>query len=130
MQLRVVVRFALIVAVCGTAASSYGYWPYGLDGGLVYRNYSQESVPYFALNPPVYYSRVVPRPYGWSPFPLPPVCHGAWRVPSTPYCVANPFVPGFEHPPAVHHAVFKRINNPFVEGRAVETARTGSSRSG
>lgn len=29
-------------------------------------------LPYFALYPPVYYSQSVPRPYGYSPFALPP----------------------------------------------------------
>ena len=31
-----------------------------------------ESVPYFSLHPPVYYSYRVPRTYGYSPFAYPP----------------------------------------------------------
>ena len=36
-----------------------------------YRAYSMDSVPYFALHPPVYYSFPVPRTYGYSPFAYP-----------------------------------------------------------
>jgi hypothetical protein len=40
--------------------------------GFWYNLYGMESLPYFALHPPVYYSQPVPRTYGWSPFAYPP----------------------------------------------------------
>jgi hypothetical protein len=36
------------------------------------RPFGNSIVPYFSLYPPVYYSHSVPRPYGYSPFALPP----------------------------------------------------------
>ena len=43
------------------------YWGYGYSN-----SYTSESVPYFALHPPVYYSYRVARTYGYSPFAYPP----------------------------------------------------------
>ncbi len=40
-------------------------------GGGFYRSMSREQPPYFAQFPPVYYSHVVPRPYGISPYAAP-----------------------------------------------------------
>jgi len=45
----------------------YAPWPY-----LAPSVYAQESVPYFAQHPPVYYSYPVPRPYGHLPYPYLP----------------------------------------------------------
>lgn len=36
------------------------------------RNGAREQLPYFAQFPPVYYSHILPRPYGISPFAAPP----------------------------------------------------------
>lgn len=53
-----------------------------------------ESQPYFAVNPPVYYSHIVKRPYGVSPFPAPagiaPV--EMQFVPAVPVTIKNPYV--------------------------------------
>lgn len=40
-------------------------------GRNVYTVYDQDRLPYFALHPPVYYSRAVPRTFGYSPFAYP-----------------------------------------------------------
>jgi hypothetical protein len=42
---------------------------YGNFGG--FRSIPREQPPYFAQFPPVYYSRIVPRPYGISPYAAP-----------------------------------------------------------
>ena len=44
-----------------------GYW-----GNVYETSYVGDSVPYFALHPPVYYSYKVARTYGYSPFAYPP----------------------------------------------------------
>ncbi|MDA9777561.1 hypothetical protein N9D38_03910 [Rubripirellula sp.] len=44
------------------------YQPYGLSYGT-----SVRTPPYFATNPPVYYSGRYARPYGLSPFAAPPM---------------------------------------------------------
>jgi hypothetical protein len=43
----------------------------GNFGGF-YRPIPREQPPYFAQFPPVYYSHIVPRPYGVSPYAVPP----------------------------------------------------------
>jgi hypothetical protein len=48
--------------------------------------------PYFALHPPVYYSRPVPRTYGYSPFAYPGIIATPEIVEPTPEEVINPHV--------------------------------------
>ncbi len=70
--------FVLAVTAAGVSVASaqhpYGYpwWSYGYGPGRLYRHANARVLPYFALYPPVYYSHSVPRPYGYSPFALPP----------------------------------------------------------
>lgn len=45
-------------------------WAYLGYGG--YTGANARTLPYFSVYPPVYYSHSVPRPYGYSPFALPP----------------------------------------------------------
>ncbi len=54
---------------------------------------NQPVLPYFSLYPPVYYSDVVPRPYGYSPFALPPGIAPVEKVPAKVEAqeVVNPF---------------------------------------
>ncbi|MDZ4782269.1 MAG: hypothetical protein SGJ19_18645 [Planctomycetia bacterium] len=64
--------FLVALAVSAPAASAVAQgcgWG-GYYGG--YSLYSRESIPYYAQNPPVYYSYPVPRTYGWSPYAYPP----------------------------------------------------------
>lgn len=66
---------ALCFALLPNSAQAQGVGGYGnawLYPGYWYNVYGMESIPYFSLHPPVYYSRPVPRPYGWSPFAYPP----------------------------------------------------------
>lgn len=84
------------------------YWP------SAYSTYSTESVPYFAMHPPVYYSYRVPRTYGYSPYAFP---LGALSTdsPRESERVSNRYA-GDDYedrqptPPL-------RIKNPFVEQR-------------
>ena len=51
----------------------------------------REQQPFFALNPPVYYSGIVRRPYGISPFAAPPgIAPVELSVPQS-VTVTNPF---------------------------------------
>ncbi len=51
----------------------FGYWPAWNDFYNPYSFNRPETQPYFAMNPPVYYSdQIIPRPMGISPFPAPP----------------------------------------------------------
>ncbi len=57
--------------------------------------YQREDLPYFAKFPPVYYSHIVRRPYGVSPYAAPPgilpVEMSAHRVAREPLTIVNPF---------------------------------------
>lgn len=56
--------------------------------------------PYFALHPPVYYDRIVPRAYGISPFAVPAgVMPVENQVPVAPKAISNPFYPKEESAP-------------------------------
>jgi hypothetical protein len=46
---------------------------YGFAGGTgPYNLYIQDTPPFYAMYPPVYYSQPMSRSYGWSPFAYPP----------------------------------------------------------
>jgi len=86
----------------GLIASDYGRRQFrpNLRGFDAFRNFDRirtrvrpETQPYFAVNPPVYYSHIVKRPYGVSPFPAP---SGIMPVemqfqPAVPVTIKNPF---------------------------------------
>jgi len=110
--------------------SSYGLGYYGLGGPyeMPYAMGRIPTPPYFALHPPVHYSDVVPRSYGYSPFAYP----GTYVTPeiaAAPAEVVNPYVEPKVQAESTNHltAVPTVIRNPFV-GRAqrdgVEVARS------
>jgi hypothetical protein len=94
---------------CSALPGYCGYYPWS--------TYASESVPYYSLHPPVYYSFRVARPYGYSPFPYPPgVLTPAAETPQ-PVVVRNQYLPrddeeGME---VGRQAQPLRIQNPFVE---------------
>jgi hypothetical protein len=57
------------------------------------RVFGESILPYFSLYPPVYYSQPVPRPYGFSPFALPPGMQPAegYIAAAEPEVTINPF---------------------------------------
>jgi hypothetical protein len=57
---------------CGPFAPYGGFSSFGGLYGGAWQMQAFDRVPYFALHPPVYYSHPVARPYGYSPFALPP----------------------------------------------------------
>lgn len=103
----------------GFGARGRGFGGFGGFGGFqnnirlgpsniydLYLNGLSPIPPYFALNPPVYYSYPVPRTYGYSPFAYP----GYVKTPDiiedpVPLEIMNPYVPSStikknEQPPA------------------------------
>lgn len=74
-----VAQCALVLVVglsLATSASGQTAWGYG-GGFYPYSCYpclppiplrADQSIPYHAVHPPVYYSHIVPRPYGYSPY--------------------------------------------------------------
>jgi hypothetical protein len=92
-------------------SGNYGYYQ------MLWRLYNTSHVPvppYFALQPPVYYSQPVARPYGYSPYAYP-----RWvqtpqpKAPATkPAVVVNPFVTPKEKP--ADDTTAQMIFNPFV----------------
>jgi len=48
-------------------------------------------LPYYAAHPPVYYSHIIPRPYGYCPYAYLPGVVAPDRV-ATPLRITNPYV--------------------------------------
>lgn len=67
-----------------------------------------EEIPYFAKFPPVYYSHIVPRPYGVSPYAAPP------GIVPTEYMVQPMTQP-------------EVIRNPYVDQAPAAAAEEGSA---
>jgi len=66
---------ALLLGMTSAASAQWGFGGYGGGYGYGYgfgEAYSMNPPPYFAMFPPVYYSGITPRPYGFSPFAYPP----------------------------------------------------------
>jgi hypothetical protein len=98
----------------GTAAAWDG--PYLAAGGwwnTPYRLYARESLPYFAENPPVYYSRPVPRTYGYSPYAYPPTVLTPDPNLRGPVVIRNPYVAEVVAEPAPRPRPLL-IRNPYV----------------
>jgi hypothetical protein len=83
---------------CGRGFGGIGFGigggGYGWDIAELYREL-YNNLPYFALHPPVYYSEVVPRTYGYSPFAYPPgvMTPDLACAPPQPVTINNPYVP-------------------------------------
>jgi hypothetical protein len=112
-------RISVFLVLIGASSTLFAYWPYGCycDSPYIGGIYSLNDVPYFAANPPVYYSKIVTRPYGWSPFPYPlDSIYFHDEAESQPRVIVNQFV-NQENPAsvsAVQPRLPLRIVNPFV----------------
>ena len=84
--LRAVLLLVVFQAVANVASAWDCPWWYP-TGSL----YVSDQAPYFAVHPPVYYSYVVRRPYGYSPFPYPPDVLTPERPPMSPLVVHNQY---------------------------------------
>jgi hypothetical protein len=83
-------------AAMASSASAQVVAPYAFGGTLGWpiNFYQQETIPYFALHPPVYYSVPVARTYGYSPFAYPPGTMTPDFVGTIePQTTVNPFAP-------------------------------------
>jgi hypothetical protein len=121
----ILVGLMSLVAVGMPQAAAGQDWFYGCPyytgyGGFGWQPsyYASESLPYFSLHPPVYYSYRVPRTYGYSPFAYPPgvltpgsepprAAHGQNMYQNTPE--------GTEATGSQQGRPPLRIDNPFVE---------------
>lgn len=127
-------KLSLIIAVALGAASTsqaqaqvWGGYNSGFFGGLPYSVYVLDAVPYYALHPPVYYSHIVPRPYGYSPYAYPPGIMTPDRVPGTPQVINNPHAKSSLKPGKSDDRVAavepKTILNPYVTGNIAENPK-------
>ncbi len=115
---RAAVFLGVIVAFSASekpAQAQYFGWP-GLYGPSIY---TLDRIPYFSQFPPVYYSRFVPRPYGYSPYAYPPGYVTPARSPIIQTVIDNPYA-SFASAPAkvVEPAEPPKpllIKNPFVK---------------
>jgi hypothetical protein len=114
-----ILRIGLFIVLIGISSTSFAFWPYGGYCGSPYIGgyYALNNVPYFATNPPVYYNRVVSRPYGWSPFPYPfDSIYSTDGASPQPQIVVNQYVNSANPVPAssVQPRPPLRIMNPYV----------------
>jgi hypothetical protein len=112
--------FCSLLLVCcqATAVSANdGWWPWAYYGwGYPSIYYNSYQIPYYALYPPVYYSRPVPRTYGDSPYPYPPglAYYQAPVAYSQPQIIKNDHVDEENPPPDQQARVPLRVANPYV----------------
>ncbi len=95
-------------------------WGYSGWGGYVPWLSDLERLPYFALHPPVHYSRPVPRTYGSTPFASLPDL--SVSIQTQPLTVPNPYVAS-ANPTTVGPSVGPVpliVRNPFVDPSAKE----------
>lgn len=124
-------KLFLMVAVALGAASAtqaqaqfWGGYNAGFYGGLPYSVYVLDSVPYYAMFPPVYYSHITPRPYGYSPYAYPPGIMTPESVPVERRATDNrqarsPYNTGTMEQRVVQ-AEPKTILNPYATGNIAE----------
>jgi hypothetical protein len=113
--------FTVFVAAFGIVGLSsaneqyYGTWGCYCNDWY-YSTYSQESVPFYALHPPVYYSYPVARTYGLYPFPYAADFAESYSfsTPVEPKMVINRFVDQKAEKTALYTPQPLRIENPFV----------------
>ena len=104
---------------------------FGNAFGAPFGGYTSERIPYYALHPPVYYSHVVPRPYGYSPWAYPPGTMEPTPAPQ-PQTYINPYVPQDEpaekktEEQTARTTRAKRVLNPFVDQVEIELTSTDS----
>lgn len=98
----------------GFGSGGHGFYGFGQSNIFdLYRSGRSPIPPYFALNPPVYYSYPVPRTYGYSPFYYP----GDVRTPDIveggqPLEIINPYVPSSSTTPAAKPAPESSASTP------------------
>lgn len=132
-------RFSLLLLVALTVSASAGTALAGCGWGSYYgySSYSREYIPYFAQNPPVYYSYPVPRPYGWSPYAYPPgtmTPELQFETAPKPVTINNPFVKPETKKEATastseSKSVALRITNPYVQQDGRPAAKLAKVRS-
>lgn len=105
---------AIAIATSATSVDSAEAQIRGYAAGIGF-GYSQQSsvrfispredIPYFAKYPPVYYGDMVRRPYGISPYAVPPgIMPAEYSAPVSRPCaqtIVNPYVPKADAPQSV-----------------------------
>ena len=105
------VGMVMVLGACRASGQGWGVFPYAPTCWGCPSVYATESVPYYALYPPVYYSYHVARTYGYSPFAYPP---GVLTPGSEPPCAgAYPSATGETESQQGPQPL--KIDNPFVE---------------
>ena len=135
-----------VIATPDKAQAQYGNWggsivPYPYATGYFSSPYSLGQVPtppYFALHPPVYYSRPVARSYGYSPYVYP----GTTMTPEVveeiigpeiienPYCSPTSTGKPLKEDPSVKSASVRPtwIINPYVQAKSEQVVTTVATR--
>lgn len=125
-RFRVLVAVAALVgclAVGAGPAQAQVFAPsYGFAGGTgPYNMYTQDQPPFYAMYPPVYYSRPLSRTYGFSPFAYPPGYSTPQNYFTSPQGLQTSALYDTNAPPQMATTVAQAtplvIENPFVHPR-------------
>ena len=115
----------LIGCIDAAASSAHAQFfapSYGFAGGTgPYNLYTQDTPPFYAMYPPVYYSRPVARTYGFSPFAYPPGVPTPQNFASAPQGVQTSEIYDSNAPPGPADALAAAplmIENPYFKPRA------------
>jgi hypothetical protein len=111
-------RVGIVLSILLISSTTFAYWPYGYFGYGYFggTDYSQYA-PYYAVNPPVYYTNVVGRSYGWSPVPYIDTGYSSYGNSEQPPIIINTYA-SQGTPSAAYTEQARlplRISNPFVE---------------
>jgi len=126
----------VVVLVLGISSSAQAQWGWGGGGygfggfGLVNGTYTLDPPPYFSLFPPVYYSHITPRPYGFSPYAYPGFVGTPERIdmPSVPF-VPRRSQPAAKQPTSAQTAAKPVIiKNPYVASVDAQPERLADGR--
>jgi hypothetical protein len=93
--------FAVLAATSLATSSAHAqgfFGPFGYGYGYGYGVFMHDRMPQYSMFPPVYYSRPVPRPYGYSPFAYPPgvLTPPMGAVSRSPVIIVNPYAPAIK----------------------------------
>ena len=121
--LAIAVLIGCLSVGAGSAQAQVFAPSYGFAGGTgPYNMYTQDQPPFYALYPPVYYSRPMSRAYGFSPFAYPPGYSTPQNYFTSPMGLQTSAIYDTNAPAPMANTVAQAptplvIENPFVRSR-------------
>ena len=121
----------IVLAFWGMTTTGLNAWDNGMPwfgygySGSLYGLGHVPVPPYFALHPPVQYSRPIAYPYGHTPYAVRPHEVRVIVETPTPRLIVNPFAPGADRAAAIAAEQAKIIVNPYYQPTPETPAKEG-----